>query len=554
MTWSKFNPGCPCCGCDYFFDDFNRENSTTVGANYTEVSGDWSVTSTALLIQALNAIITIDVANPDAEPNGAVSFAFFAFHDGDQPRFIFDYQDTDNYKFVQITVGDPNGCLAIYSRASGTNTLLASRRVAVPNNAFGSCYVYWGPHPDGHNYIAAIMPDDSFNVEEAYVEVRGITFTNDAKGFGSGSLTSAIFFDQATIWKHWSESSSSCPYVTPLCSLVDDDWEDMSTLGCSWEVDSGTWSVGIGVASTSSASAAIETLNPHPESDGTMSLTVQLRFSEVGGSVRLAVGSAYLDLTQTEDDGANYVSCVSSGGGTPQEFLRDPGETITATVCYDGEDVYYTAFGASASIAGDKRSQAMAGGQTAKITNTGSGTLTLLSASVRRVGDQCPGCTTLGTCHGITFPSALRVEWPTTALADGTCDVCASETTGSVGLSKVTNCQYRRFATCESVCVKYDPDASHFENSGISHELNIEPAWIEYIVRIATGAAQVIVDPSDCNTIVLTYRGDISNEFPVTLNLISAVVDGMPNQAPWNDDRFHCTADDIPGTVILWEA
>ena len=242
---SKRNqPGCPCCGCDYHFDDFNRSSSTNVGGDYTETSGDWSIVDFgggegSLLIQNANAVLTVDVAHPGAEANGVVGFAFYAFHAGDQVRWLFDYADADNYYFVQVTVGS-SGTLAIYQRSGGTNTLLESTTVNAPAGQFLSLFVYWGERCGGEtgSYVLAYMPDDAFNPDEALVAVETSGFSNDAKALATGNLTSGIYFDQFTLWKHSSESSASCP-CAPQRSCGGDTQPDVVLSGAAFTCPNG---------------------------------------------------------------------------------------------------------------------------------------------------------------------------------------------------------------------------------------------------------------------------------------------------------------------------
>lgn len=223
MTIRKFNPGCPCCGCEYHFDDFNRSSSTDVGGDYTETSGDWSIVDFgggegSLLIQNSNAVLTIDKG---ALNDGVAGFVHFAFHAGDEVRFLLNYTDSDNYHFVQLEIGTGGissftAELSIWERSSGTNNLLMMRKTIAPAQKFGVLYVYWGTHPDGYTYIAAYSPSSNINgysSDECYVEVRGITFTSNDKALATGALTSAVYFDSLYLWNHYSEANPACPSI-----------------------------------------------------------------------------------------------------------------------------------------------------------------------------------------------------------------------------------------------------------------------------------------------------------------------------------------------------
>lgn len=54
-----------CCGerdCTVFADDFNRADSTTIGASWTETAGNWTITSNKLQITTANAVLTYSTA------------------------------------------------------------------------------------------------------------------------------------------------------------------------------------------------------------------------------------------------------------------------------------------------------------------------------------------------------------------------------------------------------------------------------------------------------------------------------------------------------------
>lgn len=64
----RFLPGYPCCcaaGCGIFEDYFNRANSSDIGSDWTETTGDWSISGNKLSVATSGAECTCNATRPN---------------------------------------------------------------------------------------------------------------------------------------------------------------------------------------------------------------------------------------------------------------------------------------------------------------------------------------------------------------------------------------------------------------------------------------------------------------------------------------------------------
>lgn len=140
---SFFIPGCaPCCtppDCEILNDTFTRSDSSSLGADWSEVSGDWEIASNALKITATSNAICNAVPTPSAV-SARIKVNVQASVTGAAARLIFNYTDANNYWFAEWVSG--TGTLKLYTRASGTNTQVATVNVttsAATNYEWTAC-------------------------------------------------------------------------------------------------------------------------------------------------------------------------------------------------------------------------------------------------------------------------------------------------------------------------------------------------------------------------------------------------------------------------------
>ena len=93
----RFQPGCCCGGCLAFADNFNRADSSTVGNDWTEAAGDWSINSNAVRVSSSSA----SLSHATALTTGAydATFRFRSSSDGDELSF------SDGVTTITVAIG-----------------------------------------------------------------------------------------------------------------------------------------------------------------------------------------------------------------------------------------------------------------------------------------------------------------------------------------------------------------------------------------------------------------------------------------------------------------
>lgn len=110
-----------CCGdCTQFSDNFNRANSSDIGSDWSEESGNWSISSNKLVAAAAGAIATTQVSL-------TLPYVIFvtarATSASDEAKVIWNYVDTDNYTYLHVTF-DSSSRWRIFKRVAGVETSL----------------------------------------------------------------------------------------------------------------------------------------------------------------------------------------------------------------------------------------------------------------------------------------------------------------------------------------------------------------------------------------------------------------------------------------------
>ncbi len=104
-----------------FSDDFNRSNSTTLGGNWSEASGDWSITSNKLTTASSGglAVNTTSLSTADYKVKAVCQSP----GDSGGSGLIARYADSSNYYLAQLSYESND--VQIYKNVSGF-TLLSS--------------------------------------------------------------------------------------------------------------------------------------------------------------------------------------------------------------------------------------------------------------------------------------------------------------------------------------------------------------------------------------------------------------------------------------------
>ena len=122
---------CPTCGCqpavvcELFSDDFNRANTSSLGADYSEASGDWEITSNRLNPPA-SGILKVTLSTP-VSPDGVKISAVCNFIGTGEMSLCVDYVDTNNYTYATVvSTGATTAKMRIWQVVGGTPTALTT--------------------------------------------------------------------------------------------------------------------------------------------------------------------------------------------------------------------------------------------------------------------------------------------------------------------------------------------------------------------------------------------------------------------------------------------
>lgn len=191
----------PCC-CPLLSDDFNRADSTNLGADWTEISGAWEIASNQLKIPGGGSAFVQSVKE-HATAYVNISVQVKADTAGDQARIILDYTDASNFHFAQVQFG-AGGHLRIYSRSGGADTQLNSVAIAPAINTLTTFTVCTS---DSGRLLAVCG-----NLISAPV-----TLTGAGKfGLGTGTCAGNIFFENFAA----SKTDDCCPKCSVQCSTT----------------------------------------------------------------------------------------------------------------------------------------------------------------------------------------------------------------------------------------------------------------------------------------------------------------------------------------------
>lgn len=130
FVFSKYIAECANCnvGCTIFGDEFIRADSTNLGCEWTEVSGDWSIASSSVV--PVVGVLRCNRWHPDRTTHHRVQIVASSSGNNGRPRAIVNYLDANNYLFGEVQIGSTSGTLRLYRRAAGTNTLVATATVS----------------------------------------------------------------------------------------------------------------------------------------------------------------------------------------------------------------------------------------------------------------------------------------------------------------------------------------------------------------------------------------------------------------------------------------
>ena len=198
MGRGKRNPGCRCCpGCPTTTDDFNRGDSTSVGANYTEQAGDWEISSNKLTTTDTDAIL---LATTPVHRDQVVSVKIEGSA-GDKAGIISSWLDANNYVFTEVTLGATTSTVKVWRTRSGSTVQVNSDHTTpgIRSTEQGVLQVCYYSPSSWHTWFAA--PNQDARSVEAF---RLLLPPNGEQwGLATGDTNGgSILFDDLTFARH----------------------------------------------------------------------------------------------------------------------------------------------------------------------------------------------------------------------------------------------------------------------------------------------------------------------------------------------------------------
>lgn len=382
--------------CAIATDDFNRANNDSLGANWSEGSGDGDIDSNQLLIPVgSEAFLIFQTAHPNGPTaNQRVRVRFklgtAGFIDGDPyAGVILGYADLAHFLWAAVynvtAAGQKTELnLRLFKRQGGIDTEIQNPQKIIAEasddaqwHTLEVCYrpdtVY--PYSDGGVLRAkVIMASGSTWGSQA---TGDFSFTGDKVGLrGKGGSTTGVtrYDDFHFGWmqdEDAGECSASCPDCNTPCFIVRDDfaydWGIDTDLGPDWDITpGGSWQRISDEAKQTAAGPGVMLCKTfHPQIKTHHHVTADLYVAS-GLKPRIIVNSnaagtsyhwAQLELTGAS---ANVLTLsVGKNGATLATKTSSivGGAFVSLTVCYDGSVLTANAngaiaFSASAAVAG----------------------------------------------------------------------------------------------------------------------------------------------------------------------------------------------------------
>ena len=212
LNFAWFGPqsgDCSCCtpsvGCLYFSDMFDRADSTALGSDWTETTGDWSIASNKLSVSSANARVDCNTTHPDGVYSLVIAVEFSLPTTNDQARIWF-----NNFAHrVVLTKSAAGGVVQI---TTGAGSVLAGVSYT---GAFTSATICISP-----GGVVSVL----FGTTPVVSSV--VSVTSSVVGLGTGTNSGTITFDNFTIRKH-GDHTPTCPTCQVSCGPCNSDTGDV---------------------------------------------------------------------------------------------------------------------------------------------------------------------------------------------------------------------------------------------------------------------------------------------------------------------------------------
>lgn len=208
---------CPCGDpCGVAADDFNR---STLGSNWDERSGSWTITSDKLTTGDASGLLIYQAAEAPTASMSVTAEVELSTN-GDQARGVVAWSDDDNYLFGELTRQNCGACtgvcttLGLYQRTGGTTTEIEPPIELGVVDWSGSvtltvCY-YADQYPAGG--VGILTATAGGKTVYKYDVTAGGTFG----GLGTGTNSGGATFDGFTL-SNSQEYNPTCPECYTKC-------------------------------------------------------------------------------------------------------------------------------------------------------------------------------------------------------------------------------------------------------------------------------------------------------------------------------------------------
>lgn len=212
--WYGPRGACGCCeSCDIFSDDFNRADSSDLGADWDEVSGSWSITSNTLRTSSTNAVAVSSAST------GTSTLYLKALVKGDTSsdcvRLVFAYENSSNYWFAELFLGAAKA-VRIGQVVAGFPTILQSTS---PITTSLNTFYRFSVCVSQTNIVHAVVYDSSGSGFIGQVQHASSTsLPVGLVGVGTGSPVNNVEFDDFEL----RVVSEDCEQCTGYCTACVD--------------------------------------------------------------------------------------------------------------------------------------------------------------------------------------------------------------------------------------------------------------------------------------------------------------------------------------------
>jgi hypothetical protein len=212
----RFEPCPSCCNCPSWSDNFDRSDSTDIGADWTEVTGDAFIESGKLKLTYADSEpgLVICEHTPQGDKfSQVITVSLYNRVEDDVHKIVFAYIDEDNYYFVQFLCGatDASSTASIRRRVDGVDSVIANAAHRKDENI--NVTVCWDDHQ-------VTVTDETTNVLfSTAIGIENYTPPIDMyhSGLSGGGDAAPVYFDNWYVSEGW-KTNDKCP---PCCCWCD---------------------------------------------------------------------------------------------------------------------------------------------------------------------------------------------------------------------------------------------------------------------------------------------------------------------------------------------